>query len=41
MIGLGKDSKKRIPEFVKERDPTLLGDKIGSMGNKLTGITYY
>jgi len=30
----GDKTNRRIPEFIKERDLTLLGDKIGSLGNK-------
>jgi len=27
--------KERTSEFIKERDPTLVGDKTGSLGNNL------
>jgi len=33
MTWLGIKQNRRIPEFVKERDPTLLEDNVGSLGN--------
>jgi len=41
MTRLGIEQNRRIPEFFKEMDPTLLGANTGLLGNKLIGFTYY